>query len=412
MRESQSRYNRRRLLCKKQRIPAILHKLVVTLPALSSFTSFSRPTWAQIHLPSLRANARVLRGANNTPLIAVIKADAYGHGAIEAARVLQGEAFHFAVASLDEGCVLREAGITEPILILSTILPSEAAYAVEHNLTVTLSRLEVARALNKAAIACQKIATAHWKIDTGMGRVGVWHETAAAMWQKIQEYRAIEVKGIYTHFASADEPDEAYTLQQIAAFEQALAECGIPIAKYLVHAANSPATLRFPQAHYRAIRCGLALYGASPFDDRQYGQQLAPAMSLQARITDVRHIAKDRTVSYGGTWKAQRDSILALVPLGYADGYPRSLSNRGEVLIRGTRCQIAGRVTMDQILVDVTEISPNIQPGEIVTAWGLDQNNIHLPVEEVAAKADTIAYEMLTGVAVRVPRVYNDALMP
>jgi len=382
----------------------------VTLPAFSSSSSFSRPTWAQIHLPSLRANARVLRGTANTPLIAVIKADAYGHGAIQAAKALQDEAFHFAVAGLDEGCILREAGITKPILALSAILPSQAEYAVEHDLTVTVNSLEVARALDKAAVARKRIVNAHWKFDTGMGRVGVWHEDALATWQALQEFRSITIKGVYTHFASADEPDEAYTLQQIGAFEQVLKQCGITIAEYLVHAANSPATLRFPRARYSAVRCGLSLYGASPFDNRQFGELLAPVMSLQARITDVRRIAKGRTVSYGGTWRAERDSVLALVPLGYADGYPRCLSNRGEVLIQGTRCRVAGRVTMDQILVDVTEISANIAPGQIVTAWGYDENGIHLPVEEVAATADTIAYEMLTGIAARVPRVYNDIL--
>jgi alanine racemase len=382
----------------------------VTLPALFSSFSFSRPTWAQIHLPSLRANARVLRGAANTPLIAVIKADAYGHGAIQAAEALQYEAFHFAVAGLDEGRILREAGITKPILALSAILPAQADYAVEYDLTVSVNSLEVAHALDKAAAARKKIANVHWKFDTGMGRVGVWHEEALAMWQALQQLECVAVKGVFTHFASADEPDEAYTLQQINIFEQVLEQCGITIAEYMVHAANSPAALRFPQARYSAIRCGLSLYGASPFGNRQYGEVLAPVMSLQARIVDVRRIAKGRTVSYGGTWKAERDSILALVPLGYADGYPRSLSNRGEVLIKGKRCRVAGRVTMDQILVDVTEISANIQPGEIVTAWGLDENGVYLPVEEVAAKANTIAYEMLTGITARVPRVYNDIL--
>lgn len=378
------------------------------MPALSSLSSFSRPTWAQINLSSLRANARVLRGTGNTPLIAVIKADAYGHGAVEAARALQGEAFHFAVASLDEGRVLREAGITAPILVLSAILPEEAAFAVEAGLTVTLGTLEVARALSAAATARGEIAAAHWKIDTGMGRVGAWHETAPAVWRALQECPALQIRGVFTHFACADEADETFTLRQIAAFEKACGQCGIALAECVVHAANSAAALRFPQARYDAIRCGLALYGASPFDDLQCDRGLAPAMSLHARVTEVRRIAKGRTVSYGATWTAQRDSLLALVPLGYADGFSRALSNCGEVLLRGKRCPVAGRVTMDQILVDVTGFSVNVVPGEIVTAWGLDENGVLLPVEEVAGKAQTIAYELLTGVAARVPRVYND----
>ncbi len=372
--------------------------------------SFSRPTWAEIKLSRLVSNARHVRGAAQTPLIAVVKANAYGHGAPQVARVLEPAILHFAVASVDEGRVLREAGIVAPILILSAILPEETSAALQWDLMPTLSTPEVARALNEAAKAQQKMARAQWKIDTGMGRVGVWHEDAPALLAACREYSQLEISGIYTHFTSADEDDEMTFLQN-ALFEKTLRECAMqtqdPSREYSWHAANSAGALRFSQMHHSAIRCGLALYGASPFGIEKRDENLQPVMSLSSRVTEVRRIAKGRSVSYGATWVAPRDSILALVPIGYADGYPRCLSNRGEVLLRGNRCPIAGRVTMDQILVDVTEISPNAAVGEIVTAWGEDENGTLMPVEEVAAKAETIAYEILCGVSARVPRVYD-----
>jgi alanine racemase len=339
-----------------------------------------------------------------------VKANAYGHGAVQAAHTLEKNVLHFAVASVDEGRVLRETGITAPILILSAILPDEAAAALHWDLMPTLSTPEVAHALNEAAKTQKKIARAHWKIDTGMGRVGTWHEDAIPTLAAWREYSQLEICGIYTHFASADE-DEEMTLSQNALFEKTLRECETQARlsgwEYSRHAANSAGALRFPQTHHDAIRCGLALYGASPFGLQQRDDNLQPVMSLRSRVTEVRRISKGRSVSYGATWTAPRDSLLALVPIGYADGYPRCLSNRGEVLLREKRCPVVGRVTMDQILVDVTEISPNVAVGEIVTAWGEDENGAILPVEEVADKAETIAYEILCGVSARVPRVYD-----
>lgn len=379
----------------------------MALPAIT-FPSFSRPAWAEINLSSLRANARLLSGARGTPLIAVIKANAYGHGAVEVARALQDEALFFAVASVDEGRILRNAGIELPILLLSAILPDEAEAALEAGLMPTLSTLEVAQALDNAAKKQHKIARAHWKIDTGMGRVGTFVQNAEATWRALQEYSHLQIQGVYTHFACADDESDEFTLRQIASFEKALAECGISSSEYLIHAANSAGTLRFPQAHFGAVRSGIALYGTSPFGSAGRDDRFAPVMSLRARVTEVREIAAGRTVSYGASWKAERGSKIALVPLGYADGYSRRLSNSGEVLIRGIRCPVVGRVTMDQIMVDATELSPNLQAGEIVTAWGSDENGVLLPVEELADKVGTIAYELLCGVAPRIPRIYTN----
>jgi alanine racemase len=383
---------------------------IATLSSSSSYPNFSRPTWAEIKLSRLIPNARILRGARRTPLIAVIKANAYGHGAEQVARVLEEEVSLFAVASVDEGQRLREAGITAPLLLLSAILPDEAEAALRWDLMPTLSTPDVAQALNEAAKIQNKTARAHWNIDTGMGRVGTWHKNAPALLAAWREYSHLQVCGIYTHFACADEDDEM-TLLQNALFEKTLRDCASAVPgsgrEYSRHAANSAGALRFPQMHHDAIRCGIALYGASPFGIEKRDENLQPVMSLRARVTEVRRIKKGRSVSYGATWNAPRDSVLALVPIGYADGYRRCLSNRGEVLLRGKRCPIVGRVTMDQILVDVTENSPNVAVGEIVTAWGEDENGVLLPVEEVAAKAETIAYEILCGVSARVPRVYD-----
>ena len=368
--------------------------------------SFSRPTWAEIDLSLLQANARLLRGAQSTPLIAVIKANAYGHGAVEAARALQNEAALFAVASIDEGRVLRKAGIEKPILLLSAILPEEAKAALEADLMPTLSTPEVAQALNDAAQKQHKTARAHWKIDTGMNRLGTRYEDAKTMWRALQEYSNLKIEGVYTHFASADDEDGEMTLRQIAAFESALQKCEICDGSFLIHAANSAGALRFPQARYSVIRCGIALYGASPFGKKSDAANLQPVMSLKARVIEIRRVPQGRTVSYGATWTAERDSKIALIPIGYADGYSRALSNQGEVLIRSRHCPIVGRVTMDQILVDVTNLSPNVGVGEIVTAWGQDESGVLLSIEEVASKVGTISYELLCGVASRVPRIY------
>jgi alanine racemase len=296
-------------------------------------------------------------------------------------------------------------------LLLSAILPEEAALTVALDLTATLSTRQVAAALDAAAKAQNKIARAHFKIDTGMSRLGFALENVAQEWQALRQYSHLKVGGVFTHFACADEDSSEFSLRQIRAFENSLTACGIASNEYCVHAANSAAALRFAESAFGAIRPGLALYGASPFGTRDCcGCDLQAVMSLHARVTELRQVACGQSVSYGATWMAPRDSTLALVPIGYADGLPRALSNRGEVLLRGERCPIVGRVTMDQILVDVTQIASRVEVGEIATAWGIDENGVALRVEEVAEKADTIAYEVLCRVAPRVPRIYNKGI--
>jgi len=372
--------------------------------------AFSRPIWAEIDLVALRSNFETLVALSGGGMIAVIKANAYGHGAVAAARALCTGAKRpamLAVASVDEGLELRGAGIASPILLLSAILPSEANAAVRAGLTPTVFSVEVAEALDAAGCAEGRIAEAHFKIDTGMARLGAPHEEAVELWKSCHVFPNLAISGVYTHFACADDEDDTMTAGQLSAFREFLGACGIDSSgsRVMVHAANSAARLRYPEARFAMARCGISLYGASPSPySNPFGVPLQPVMALRARIVHVRSVQAGTSVSYGATWRADRDSRIATIPVGYADGYPRSLSNRGQVLVRGQRCPVVGRVTMDITLVDITDAGEGIDVGETVTVWGSG-----LPAEEVASWAGTIPYEIFTGVAARVPRVYSDA---
>jgi alanine racemase len=324
------------------------------------------------------------------------------------------------VASIVEGRQLRAADIDLPILVLSAILPSEARTSVQDRLMPTVFTPELASALNGEGARLIRPVPVHVKIDTGMRRLGVWHEDAPEFFRKFAQYPSLQVQGVYTHFACADEDDEGFTCEQQKYFEAALQACDIKRGNGLtIHAANSAAYLRYPQTHYDMVRLGIALYGIAP-SPTMAGMlpDLKAVMSLRARVTHVKSVRLGETVSYGARWKATRPSLVATVPVGYADGYPRALTSRAYVSLRGQRVPVIGTITMDQIMLDVTDLQPNIQPGEIVTLWGHDDlqgNNSpaervgKLPVEEVATWANTIAYELTCGVAARVPRVYINA---
>jgi alanine racemase len=375
--------------------------------------SFSRPLWAEIDLGALRHNVRCLRSRNGGLILPVLKANAYGHGVIVCAQALQpdlrpGEMF--CVASVDEGIQLRKAGIATPILLLSALLPEEAEACVEHNLTATISTFALAQALNDAASERAQPAQAHFKIDTGMGRLGAPPHEAVDLWKQLSQLPHVAITGVYTHFACADEVEDEMTREQNELFKTTLEHCGIDIkdaSRALIHAANSAAAWRHPATAFDAVRPGISIYGISPFAAKVLSETLhnalRPVMSLKARVTLTRQIPGGASVSYGATWRSGKAARLAVIPVGYADGYHRSLSNCGKVLLRDQLCPIVGRVTMDQIIVDVTALDPAVQIGEEVTLWGDG-----LPVENVATLAGTIGYEMLTGVAARVPRVYKE----
>ena len=366
--------------------------------------SFSRPNWAHINLDALQHNTRVLaQHAAPARLICVVKANAYGHGALPIARVLAELPFveMLAVASVDEGAELRAGGIEKPILLLSALLPAEVAGAAEADLTPTIWTSELAAAWNDAAQKIGRALPAHFKVDTGMARLGVHWCEAAERWRELQSFPNIEWRGVYTHMACADDENDELTGLQLQRFERFLDEANIG-AHILKHTGNSATQLRYKRSHFDAVRPGLALYGAHPCADLcENSVELKPVMTRLSRVTALREVKAGATVSYGATWLAPRDSVIAVVACGYADGYLRALSNCGEVLIGQTRCPVVGRVTMDQILVDVTGAPENVLIGAQVTLWGAG-----LPVEEVATRADTISYELLCAVSARVPRVY------
>lgn len=366
---------------------------------------FSRPNWAHIDLVALADNARVL-AANAAParLICVIKANAYGHGALPVAQTLSQLPFveMLAVASVDEGAELRAGGIEKPILLLSALLPGETLSAAQQDLTPTIWTSELAAAWNAAAQKVGRILPAHFKVDTGMARLGVHWCEAAPRWRQLQDFAAIEWRGVYTHLACADDENNEFSAQQIERFERFLKEATIG-KSVLRHTGNSATQLRYDASHFNAVRPGLALYGAHPCADLcEKNVELKPVMTRKSRVTALREVAAGHSVSYGATWRAPHNARVAVVACGYADGYLRALSNRGEVLIHGARFPIVGRVTMDQILVDATAATPDVSIGDEVVLWGAG-----LPVEEVATRAGTISYELLCAVSARVPRVYN-----
>lgn len=361
---------------------------------------FSRPNWAEIDLDALRHNAQLL-AAHSAParLVGVIKAGAYGHGALEVAQTLQAlpQIAMLGVASVDEARSLRENGITAPILLLSAILPEEAPAVVRHNLTATVWSLEVASALNRAAAAEGRRVPIHFKVDTGMSRLGASWCGASQAFRGVAGQAHLEIVGLYTHFACADEESELTDIQ-LQRFREFCAEVPLPNG-VLRHTSNSAGALRYPAAHLDLVRPGIALYGAHPCPELGPELDLRPVMTWKARITALKKVPRGQSVSYGATWIAPRDSNIAVVPVGYADGYLRALSSRGEVFLNGARCLVVGRVTMDQIMVDVSGVSSQI--GDEVTLFGRN-----LPVEEVASQAQTISYELLCAVSGRVPRVY------
>ncbi len=381
---------------------------VSTFPSASVATS-SRPIWAEIDRAAWLHNLHALHRHTNTALLCVLKADGYGHGALGLAQTLEASTCGaskivkmLGVASVDEGIALRQIGITRPILLLSAVLPIEAEALVQHDLTPTVFTHQLAQALENSAACRQKTLPIHVKIDTGMHRLGVAHESAREFLTQLRAYSHLLIDGIYTHFSSADE-DVTFTHCQRQRFVDALPE--FAVARPILHASNSAAALQFPAAHFDMVRPGIATYGLWPSDDLRVRRplDLRPVMNLRARVTHLATVARGEGVSYGATWCATRTSKIAIVPAGYADGYPRRASGSAQVLIGGQRCNVVGRVTMDQILVDVTDLK-NIQLGDIVTLWGRDGDS-ELSADEVANWAQTIGYEIVCGVAPRVQRI-------
>ncbi len=337
-------------------------------------------------------------------ICAVVKADAYGHGAVPVARALVGAgAAWLAVAALDEAVELRSAGIAAPILVLGGVAPQRAAEAAELRLAVVAWSAATLRELATALPPGRKLAV-HLKLDTGMHRYGAPEdelpELAAAL-----ESPALSAEGVMSHFACADEPGHPSVAAQIDAFRRGVERlAALGVRPRLRHLANSAGLLADPAAHFDMVRVGLLLYGCAPHPALAAGLDLRPAMRLVTRVAQVKHIPAGDRVGYGWSFTARRPTTIAVLPVGYALGYPRALSNRAHVLVRGRRAPVVGAVSMDHVTLDVTDV-PGVAPGDPVVLWGSDGNE-RIDVMELGALAGTIGYELLTGVSPRTPRVH------
>ncbi len=368
-------------------------------------------SWAEIDLDRLQNNLRQIKQfAKGSLVMAVVKADAYGHGAVYAARALtQAGADWLAVSNLDEALQLREAGLTQPLLILSYTPPEEVAMLSRHRITQTVVSAEHAKALSDAAVAAGVTLDVHIKVDTGMSRVGFFcregnlpvDDIAAAC-----ALPALRADGIFTHFAVADEPTgEAFTRQQFDCFMQTVKALEARDVRFkLRHCCNSAATLCYPDMHLDMVRPGIILYGLYPDTSCSDVLPLQPVMSLRTHISHIKTIPTGSSVSYGRQYVAEQNEVVATVPIGYADGYTRRVFGRAHMLVCGKAAPVRGRICMDQCMLDISGID-DAQTGTEVTAFGTD-GNATLPVETYAAWSDTINYEVVCAIGKRVPRLF------
>lgn len=372
--------------------------------------SSMRPTWAEIDLEALAWNFSLVRArvAPQVKILAAVKADAYGHGAVACARRLQREgADWFGVATVEEGLELRRADVSKPILCFGGFWFGQEAACLQHEITPVIHRLDMAAALNQEARARSTAVAVHVEIDTGMGRLGIRYDQAAEFASALRQFERVHVRGLMTHFAAADlRTRDDFTRAQIARFREAVdafRACGHQIE--LEHMANSAATFAHPDSHGQMVRPGGALYGMwRDVLPRDIAAPLRPVMSFHTRVMLIKEVRAGETLGYGCTFTAPRAMRVAVLPVGYHDGYARALSNCGRVIVKRRFARVVGRVSMDLTLIDVTEIS-NLRIGDIATLWG-EQDGKTLPVEEVAREIGTISYEMTCGVSRRVPRLY------
>lgn len=364
--------------------------------------------WIEVDLDAVRFNYRTIRRivGQDTKICAVVKADAYGHGVYEIARTLSEEKVdYFAVAILDEAVELRKRGITEPILVLGPMMPGQAGYVLRYDITQTVCSLEMAEELSREAFRRRKKVKVHIKVDTGMGRIGMYHEEAAPQISAIKDLPFLELEGIFTHFATADCKNKAYVQEQWRIFNHLIKDLKIQgIEIPIAHVATSATVIDLPEMKMDMVRPGLMLYGLYPRADQREKVELKPALTYKARISFLKDITNRRSISYGRKYFAEVGEKIATLPVGYNDGIRRILTNQGEVLIRGKKCPMVGTVCMDHVLINVTHL-PEVKRFDEVVIMGR-QGEEEIPVDTVAEKLDTINYEVVSCIGKRVPRVY------
>lgn len=371
-----------------------------------------RPTWAEIDLAALASNFHMIKSLVGTEVkvMAIVKANAYGHGSVECAQRLEREgADWFGVALPEEGFELRGSGITRPILCLSGFWHGQGVACIREGLVPVGYRLDMIEELDKAARDAAVIADVHVKIDTGMGRLGVRFDEAGEFADALKRFENIRIDGLMTHFAAADNPTcEVLTEDQIERFENVVRlfrERGFD-PSYL-HCANSPGIFSHPEAFGNMVRPGGVLYGLwrDILPPARENHQLRPVMSLHSRIMLLKWVPAGETIGYGCTFEASRKTLVATVPIGYHDGYMRGLSNRSHVIVRGTYVPVVGRISMDLSILDVTNVE-GVEPGDSVTLLGR-VGDLEISAEELARIAGTLSYEVTCGIGERVPRVYS-----
>lgn len=370
-----------------------------------------RPAWVEIDLGAVAHNIHEFRRIIRPEvlLMAVVKANAYGHGALEVSRVaLENGANWLGVAVLDEALLLRKNGVNAPILILGYNPEDQAEEAVEADIRQTVFSYSMAQAVSKAAVKLKKKARIHLKFDTGMGRIGfpVKEESIKEVLE-IYNLPGIEIEGIFSHLSVADVQDKDYTFQQLALFNQVVDRLkteGIKIP--IRHIANSAGIIELEETHLDMVRAGISIYGLYPSNEVNKDRvSLKQAMSLKAQIILIKEVPQGTSISYGRTFVTEYPTKIATLALGYADGYPRLLSNRGEVLVKGKRAPVVGKITMDQFMIDVGHI-PGVQLGEEVVIMGA-QGEDFISADEIAEKTETISYEIVTRIGLRLPKVFK-----
>ena len=371
--------------------------------------------WVEIDLDAIVKNMTSIkkRIGKNVKVVAVIKTDGYGHGATQIARILETDeqVWGYAVATAEEAFSLREHDIRKPILILGYTLPYSYEQLIREDVRMAVFMDDAAQKLSERAVKLGIKCKVHVKVDTGMTRIGIRpDDEGLAFVDRLSKLPGIEIEGIFTHFATADEKDRTKTLKQYELFKifTDKIENELKLHIPMKHCANSASIVEMPQMHMDAVRAGIILYGLWPsqFVEKDHPIDLYPVLSLKTRVVYVKTVPKDQEISYGGTFTTTRDTRVATVCIGYGDGYPRSLSNIGHVLIKGQKARILGRVCMDQLMVDVTDVKGEICVGDIVTLIGRDGEE-EITMEELGELSGRFNYELACDLSKRIPRIYK-----